>query len=55
MYPVFCPVGFLNHKLQNMFYSWKEEQRENFLDLCTGVKGVKMMYDFMGKEIFNDR
>lgn len=42
-----------NPKLQNMFYGWKEEQRENFLDLCTGVKGVKMMYDFMGKEILD--
>lgn len=34
-----------NINLTERFYSWKEEQREEFLDFCTGVKGVKMLYD----------
>ena len=28
-------------KLTNLFESWSEEQQEEFLDFCTGVKGVK--------------
>lgn len=39
--------------LQRIFYEWKEEQQEEFLNFCTGVKGVKMMYDFMIKEILD--
>ena len=26
-------------KLTNLFESWSEEQQEEFLDFCTGVKG----------------
>ena len=40
-------------KLLEMFYDWNEDHRQEFLDICTGVKGIKMMYDFMGKEILN--
>lgn len=40
-------------KLLEMFYGWNENHRQEFLDICTGVKGIKMMYDFMGKEILN--
>ena len=40
-------------RLKIIFYSWKPEEREEFLDFCTGVKGVKIMYDFMLKEILN--
>lgn len=29
------------------------EQRQEFLDFCSGTKGVKMMYDFVSKEILN--
>lgn len=45
----------IEHKpvLQNMFYGWTEERQEEFLDFCTGVKGVKILYDFMSKEILN--
>lgn len=39
--------------LQRIFYEWQEEQQEEFLNFCTGVKGVKMMYDFMIKEILD--
>lgn len=42
-----------NVKLTEEFYSWREEQREDFLDFCTGVKGVKMLYDSFFKEIMN--
>lgn len=36
-----------------MFYGWNADHRQEFLDICTGVKGIKMMYDFIGKEILN--
>ena len=34
-------------KLNDIFYGWKQDDRKEFLDFCTGVKGVKIMYDFM--------
>ena len=34
-----------NIKLTEQFYSWKEDARQEFLDICTGVKGVKLLYD----------
>ena len=40
-------------KLLEMFYGWNADHRQEFLDICTGVKGIKMMYDFIGKEILN--
>lgn len=39
--------------LSREFYSWKQEARKEFVDFCTGAKGVKMMYDFVSKEILN--
>ena len=39
--------------LAEMFYSWEKESREEFLDFCSGAKGVKMMYDFVSKEVLN--
>ena len=39
--------------LSREFYSWEEDAREEFVDFCTGAKGVKMMYDFISKEILN--
>lgn len=39
--------------LKMMFYRWTQEQRQEFLDFCSGAKGVKMMYDFVSKEILN--
>lgn len=35
------------------FQSWTEEQREEFLDFCTGVRGIKFLYDGFFKEIFD--
>ena len=30
-------------KLKQEFYSWGKKYRKEFLDFCTGVKGVKIM------------
>ena len=43
----------VKNKLKNLFYEWTEENQNEFLDFCTGVKGIKIMYDFMIKEILN--
>ena len=40
-------------KLTEKFYSWREAQRQEFLDFCTGVRGIKMLYDSFFKEIIN--
>ena len=37
----------------DMFSSWSKSEQEQFLDFCSGARGVKMMYDFMSKEILN--
>lgn len=42
-----------NVKLTEQFYSWKDEYREEFLNFCTGVKGIKLLYDAFFKEIMN--
>ena len=39
--------------LMDMFSSWSKSEQEQFLDFCSGARGVKMMYDFMSKEILN--
>lgn len=39
--------------LSATFYSWKKEYQEEFLDFCTGVRGVKLLYDGFFKEIIN--
>ena len=42
-----------NEKMWSTFYSWEEERQEEFLDFCTGAQGVKVMYDFVSKEVLN--
>lgn len=42
-----------SHKLSACFYGWTTEQRNEFLDFCTGVRGVKILYDSFSKEILN--
>jgi hypothetical protein len=32
---------------------WKESQQEEFLDICSGVKGMKLLYDAFFKEVMN--
>ena len=39
--------------LRQSFYRWTEEQQEEFLDFCTGVRGIKFLYDSFFKEILN--
>ena len=39
--------------LKKIFYSWKEEWKKEFLDFCTGVRGVKLLYDSFFKEVMN--
>ena len=36
-----------------VFQSWTPKAREEFLDFCTGVKGVKILYDGIFKELMN--
>ena len=42
-----------NVKMHSVFYSWEKKQKEEFLDFCTGVKGVKLLYDSFFKQIMN--
>jgi hypothetical protein len=39
--------------LSATFNGWKEEHQNEFLDFCSGVKGVKLLYDSFFKEVFN--
>ena len=41
------------HFLKNIFYNWQEEQQEQFLDYCSGTKGLKILYDSYFKEVFS--
>lgn len=46
-------IVYSREELRNTFESWHEEQQEEFLDFCSGTKGVKILYDAFFKEIFN--
>ena len=39
--------------LQDKFNNWEPEQQEGFLNICTGVKGLKLLYDGFFKELMN--
>ena len=39
--------------LHAIFQSWDNKRQEEFLDFCTGAKGVKMLYDFCIKAILD--
>ena len=39
--------------LKEIFQSWEQDQQEEFLNFCTGVKGVKILYDVFVKEVLN--
>lgn len=39
--------------LRNTFNSWSVPQQEEFLDFCTGVRGVKILNDSFFKEVMN--
>ncbi len=42
-----------NEELRQTFQSWNKKQRGQFLNICTGMRGRKILYDFMFKEILN--
>ena len=42
-----------NEALRDTFEGWEKDQQEEFLDICTGVKGLKFLYDGFFKEILN--
>lgn len=39
--------------LRDMYEKWRPKQQEEFLDFCTGVRGVKILYDSFFKEIMS--
>jgi len=42
-----------NPKLKRIYEEHPPEEWEEFIDFCTGVRGVKMLYDSFFKEVFN--
>ena len=42
-----------NKRLSEIYEDWNPQQKERFLDACTGVRGVKLLYDAFFKEIMN--
>ena len=42
-----------SRELKEMFNSWEERRQEEFLEFCTGARGVKMLYDFCAKAVLN--
>jgi len=44
---------FRQPHLVELFQNWNHEQQEEFLDFCTGVKGLRLLYDGFFKEIMN--
>ena len=39
--------------LTTVFNSWSEERQNEFLDFCTGARGIKVLYDSFFKEVMN--
>lgn len=42
-----------NRMLKRIYNGWRKEQQKEFLDFCTGARGVKILYDAFFKEILN--
>lgn len=42
-----------NKRLWEIFCGWEEKYQKEYLDICTGVKGVKLLYDTYFKAIMN--
>ncbi|MBA4697978.1 MAG: PD-(D/E)XK nuclease family transposase [Ruminococcus sp.] len=40
-------------ELLAIFEEWSEERQEEFLNFCTGARGVKVLYDSFFKELFS--
>lgn len=48
-----CLIIRKNLRLEELFQSWTAGQQEEFLDFCSGNRGVKILYDSFFKEILN--
>lgn len=42
-----------NKRLWETFCGWEEKYQKEYIDICTGVKGVKLLYDTYFKAIMN--
>lgn len=42
-----------NPQLARLFEAWNRKERDEFLDFCTGVRGMKILYDSFFKEALN--
>ena len=42
-----------SQSLNDIFQQWETEAQEEFLEICTGGKGLKVLFDGIFKEIFN--
>ena len=42
-----------NTKLWKTFCEWEGKYQQEYLDICTGVKGVKLLYDTYFKAVMN--
>ena len=40
-------------ELASTFNAWNQKQQNIFLDICSGARGIKMLYDSFFKEILN--
>jgi len=44
---------YANESLYTMYRNWEEEAQKEFLEFCSGARGVKVTYDGFFKEIMN--
>ena len=44
---------YAKESMLTIYEEWGKEEREYFLDVCTGARGVKMLYDGFFKTIFD--
>ena len=42
-----------SEKLRSVWMKWNDQQQKEFLDCCTGAKGVRILYDAFFKEVMN--
>jgi len=42
-----------NKELWQTFCTWEEKHQKEYLDICTGVKGLKLLYDTYFKAVMN--
>ncbi len=42
-----------NNRLKSLYESWTLDEQKDFVDICTGAKGVKITYDPYFKEVLN--